>query len=54
MKKMIDIVDIRNADYLKFYIKDDFIYCENASGEKVIVADLFTGDEEMEAIDENK
>lgn len=55
MKKMIDIMDIRNAEYLKFYVKNDFIYCENvATDEKVIVADLFTGDEEMEVIDERK
>ena len=41
---MIDIVDIRNAEYLKFYVENDFIYCENTSGERVIVADLFTAD----------
>lgn len=44
MEKIIDIVDIRNAEYLKFYVKNDFIYCENVNGERVIVADLFTGD----------
>lgn len=45
MEKIIDIVDIRNAKYLKFYVENDFIYCENlASGERVIVADLFKGD----------
>lgn len=48
MKRMIDIIDIRNAEYLKFYVKDDFIYCENiATDEKVIVADLFTGEEKV-------
>lgn len=45
MKKIIDIVDIKNADYLKFYIENDFIYCENCNGERVIVADLFKGDD---------
>ena len=44
MEKIIDIVDIKKAKYLKFYVENDFIYCENASGERVIVADLFTGD----------
>ena len=45
MKKIIDIVDVRNAKYLKFYVENDFIYCENlTSGERVIVADLFKGD----------
>ena len=44
MEKIIDIVDIRNAKYLKFYVENDFIYCENSSGERIIVADLFKGD----------
>ncbi len=44
MEKIIDIVDIRNAEYLNFYVENDFIYCENVNGERVIVADLFTGD----------
>lgn len=36
---MIDIVEIKNADYLKFYIEDSFVYCENIkTEEKVIVA----------------
>lgn len=39
MKKIIDIVDIKNAKYLKFYVEDCFIYCENSSGERVIVGD---------------
>ena len=39
MKKIIDIVDIKNAKYLKFYVEDRFIYCENSSGERVIVGD---------------
>lgn len=44
MKKIINIVDIRNAKYLKFYVENDFIYCENCNGERVIVADLLTFD----------
>ena len=44
VKKIIDIVDIRNAKYLKFYVENDFIYCENCNGERVIVADLLTFD----------
>lgn len=40
MKKKIDIVDIKNADYLKFYVLNGFIYCENECGERVIVAGL--------------
>lgn len=47
MKRMIDIVDIKVASYLRFYVEDDFIYCENTvTGECVIVADLHTGDED--------
>lgn len=38
---MIDIVEIKNADYLKFYIEDSFVYCENTkTEEKVIVAEF--------------
>lgn len=45
MNKMIDILDIKTAEYLKFYVEHDFIYCENvATCEKVIVGDLFVGD----------
>ena len=41
MKKIIDIVDIRNAKYLKFHVENDFIYCENiVTQEKVIVGKL--------------
>lgn len=29
MKKMIDIIDIKNAKYLKFYSNDGYIYCKN-------------------------
>lgn len=40
MKKIIDIVDIKNAKYLKFYVEDGFIYCENiVTEEKAIVGD---------------
>lgn len=46
MKKIIDIVDIRNADYLKFYVENHFIYVENSSGERLIIADLFKCDSE--------
>lgn len=38
---MIDILDLKNADYLKFYEDKGFIYCENTKTcEKVIVSDL--------------
>lgn len=41
MNKIIDIVDIRNAKYLKFYVENDFIYCENiATQERVIVGEI--------------
>lgn len=40
MKKIIDIVDIKNAEYLKFYVENDFIYCENECGERVIVGEI--------------
>ena len=40
MKKIIDIIDIKNAEYLKFYVENDFIYCENTSGERVIVGEI--------------
>lgn len=40
MNKGIDIIDIKNAKYLKFYIENDFIYCENSSGERVIVGEI--------------
>lgn len=55
MKKMIDIMDIRNAEYLKFYIKKGFIYCENIkTEEKVIVGTLLAVNEEKEVTDERK
>lgn len=40
-KKEIDIIDIKYADNLKFYVENDFIYCENAYGERIIVGDLY-------------
>ena len=40
MKKIIDIVDIKNAEYLKFYVENGCIYCENViSDERVIVGE---------------
>ena len=38
--------DIRNANYLKFYVENHFIYVENSSGERLIIADLFKCDSE--------
>lgn len=41
MKKIIDIVDIKNAKYLKFYVKHGFIYCVDiVTDEKVIVGEI--------------
>lgn len=38
MNKVIDIVDIKKAKYLKFYVKGGFIYCVDiVTDEKVIV-----------------
>lgn len=37
---MIDIVEIRNARYLRFYVENGFIYCENIhNGERVVVGE---------------
>ena len=37
---MIDIVQLRNSKYLKFYVEDGFIYCENTkTDERVIVGE---------------
>ncbi len=45
MNKVIDIVDIKTAKYLRFYVENDFIYCECiCTGERVIVGDLIVGD----------
>ena len=49
MNKIIDIVDIKTAEYLKFYVENDFIYCESiGTGERVIVGDLFVGDSDVD------
>lgn len=42
---MIDIVELKNADYLIFYVdrvnNKNYIYCENTkTGEKVIVQEI--------------
>ena len=38
---MLDIVKIKNADYLKFYVKDNYIYCKNTkTDEQVIVGQV--------------
>lgn len=39
LTKLIDIIDIKKAKYLQFYVENDFIYCENKSGERVILAE---------------
>lgn len=38
---MLDIVKIKNADYLMFYLKDNYIYCKNTkTDEQVIVGQV--------------
>lgn len=38
---MIDIFELRNVAYLKFYVLNNFIYCVNLeTGEKVIVGEV--------------
>jgi hypothetical protein len=40
MLKIIDVEDIKNAKYLKFYVEDGFIYCVDiVTDEKVIVGE---------------
>lgn len=40
-KRMLDIVEIKAAIYLKFFIEDKYIYCENIiTGERVIVGEI--------------
>lgn len=40
-KRMLDIVEIKVAKYLKFFIEDKYIYCENiVTGERVIVGEI--------------
>lgn len=48
---MIDILKIRNATYLKFYVEETrinhkkYIYCENTkTGERVIVGEINGGE----------
>ena len=41
VKKMIDILDIKFSKYLRFYVEDNYIYCENiVNGERVIVGEV--------------
>ena len=38
---MIDIVEIKNSKYLRFYVEDNYIYCKNIkTDEKVIVGEV--------------
>lgn len=38
---MIDIIDLKTSNYLKFYVEDGYIYCENVyTEERVIVGKL--------------
>ena len=46
MIDMIDIMEIRNANYLKFYVKEKYIYCENTiTSERVIVEEIKGGED---------
>lgn len=37
---MIDILKLKNSNYLKFYVENGFIYCENIkTGERVVVGE---------------
>lgn len=36
MKKMIDIIDIKNSKYLEFYSNDGYIYCKNKITDEVV------------------
>ena len=39
--KKIDILDIKLANYLRFYVEDNYIYCENLeTEEKIIVGEV--------------
>lgn len=43
---MIDIVNLKTASYLIFYVENKCIYCENTlTNEKVIVGELKEGKE---------
>ena len=38
---MIDIIELKQAKYLRFYVEDNYIYCENIeTDEKVIVGEV--------------
>ncbi len=38
---MIDIFELRKAKYLRFYVENGYIYCENLeTDEKVIVGEV--------------
>lgn len=38
---MIDIVELKKSKYLRFYVEDNYIYCENIeTDERVIVGEL--------------
>lgn len=38
---MIDIVNIKNAKYLRFYVENNYIFCENIkTGERIIVGEI--------------
>lgn len=34
---MIDIVDIKNAKYLKFYVKNGYIYCMDIVTDEIVI-----------------
>ncbi len=34
---MLDIVKIKEANYLKFYVKDNYIYCKNTKTDEQVV-----------------
>ena len=36
MKKMIDIIDIKNSKYLEFYSNNGYIYCKNKITDEVV------------------
>lgn len=42
---MIDIVEIKKAKYLRFFLEDNYIYCENIeTDEKVIVGEVINSE----------
>lgn len=34
---MIDILELRNSNYLRFYVENGYIYCENTKTEERVV-----------------